>query len=100
MTSANRAYYKECLEGGVRILERDGAFMHCKTLVSDDEVTVIGASNLDWRSFYLNYEVNTIIYDKETALGYKAVFQADAQQAKEAERTSYCRLMRLFAKLL
>lgn len=100
MTSANRAYYKECLEGGVRILERDGAFIHCKTLVSDDEITVIGASNLDWRSFYLNYEVNTIIYDKETALSYKAVFQADAQQAKEAERTSYCRLMRVFAKLL
>lgn len=100
MTSANRAYYKECLEVGVRILERDGAFMHCKTLVSDDEVTVIGSSNLDWRSFYLNYEMNTLIYDRETALHYKAVFQDDALQAKEAERTAYCRFMRLFAKLL
>ena len=100
MTSANRAYYKELQEAGVTILERDGAFMHCKTLVSDDEVTVIGASNLDWRSFYLNYEMNTIIYHRDTALCYKEVFQADARQAKEAERTAYCRFMRLFAKLL
>ena len=100
MTSANRAYYKELQEAGVTILERDGAFMHCKTLVSDDEVTVIGASNLDWRSFYLNYEMNTIIYHRDTALCYKEVFQTDARQATEAERTAYCRFMRLFAKLL
>lgn len=100
MTSANRAYYKELQKAGVTILERDGAFMHCKTLVSDDEVTVIGASNLDWRSFYLNYEMNTIIYHRDTALCYKEVFQTDARQATEAERTAYCRFMRLFAKLL
>ena len=100
MTSANRAYYKELQEAGVTILERDGAFMHCKTLVSDDEVTVIGASNLDWRSFYLNYEMNTVIYHRDTALCYKEVFQSDTRQAKEAERTAYCRFMRLFAKLL
>lgn len=100
MTSANRAYYRDCLEAGVRILERDGAFIHCKTLVSDDEVTVIGASNLDWRSFYLNYEVNTVLYGRETALAYKDVFRSDASQAAEVKHASYCRFLRLFSRML
>ena len=81
--SANQAFYEECLEAGVRIFEREGVFIHAKTLVADDYLSVIGSSNLDIRSFALNNEVNTLIYDSETALSNKAIFLADAAIAKE-----------------
>ena len=100
MGPANRAYYKDCMEAGVTILERGGAFIHCKTLVADDEVSIIGASNLDWRSFYLNYEVNTIIYDSQTAQYCRSVFEEDARQSETVQKAPNCRFMRLFARML
>ena len=81
--TCNRSYYAECLERGVRILERGGEFIHSKTLVSDDEFSIIGASNLDWRSFHVNYEINTLIYDRETALYNRSVFEQDRELVKE-----------------
>ena len=81
--SANRGVYEECLDAGVRIFERGGAFIHSKTLVADDGICVIGASNLDMRSFHLNNEVNTFIYDRETALSCKSIFQDDLDQVEE-----------------
>jgi cardiolipin synthase len=80
--TANRSVYEECLEAGIRIYERSGAFIHSKTLVADDSLCVIGASNLDMRSFHLNSEVNTFVYDRETALVCKSIFQTDQEQAK------------------
>ena len=81
--TCNRSYYTECLSAGVRIVERGGEFIHSKTLVSDDAFSIIGASNLDWRSFHVNYEINTLIYDRETALYNKTVFEEDRELVKE-----------------
>lgn len=108
---ANRAYYAECLEAGVRILERSGEFIHSKTLVADDYLSLIGASNLDVRSFSINSEVNSFIYDRETAIHNKEIFLADLPRAREwtpetwrATRTFWpdlgSRLMRVVYKVL
>ena len=83
LKSANRGYYSECLEAGVRIFERGGTFVHSKTLVADDELVVIGTSNLDERSFRLNYEVDTIVYDQEVARYMRENFEADQAESKE-----------------
>lgn len=80
---ANRAFFEECLEAGVRIFERSGEFIHSKTLVADDGVSIIGASNWDLRSFSINNEVNTIIYDRETALRCREIFLTDMAKAQE-----------------
>jgi len=63
----NRAYFAECLEAGVQMLESDGKFNHSKTMVADDYLAVIGSSNLDVRSFTINSEVNAFVYDRQTA---------------------------------
>lgn len=107
MGPTNRAYYADCLEAGVRILEREGEFIHCKTLVADDEISLVGASNLDWRSFFVNYEINVLIYDRETALYGKQVFEADRQLSQTVRlqewlrsrrwyQAAFSRFMRLF----
>ena len=80
---ANRSVYAECLEAGVRLYERDGEFIHSKTLVADDYLSLIGASNLDVRSFSINSEVNTLIYDRETALQCRDIFLADLPRVQE-----------------
>ena len=100
MGTTNKAYYQDCLKAGVRILERGGEFIHCKTLVADDAVSIVGASNLDWRSFYVNYEINTIIYDRETAVDGKEIFLSDTMQTREVKNGSWSRFMRLFYRLL
>lgn len=108
---ANRSMYAECLEAGVRVFERSGAFIHSKTLVADDAVCIIGASNLDMRSFVTNNEVNTFIYDRETALSCKEIFLTDLSQAKEWQLDAwlksrkwydvlFSRFMRLFYRML
>ena len=70
----NRSYYSECLEAGVQIIECDGEFNHAKTMVADDYLSVVGASNLDVRSFSINNEVSTFIYDRETAMDFRQDF--------------------------
>ncbi|MCR4843989.1 MAG: cardiolipin synthase [Bacteroidales bacterium] len=111
MASANRAYYAELMEAGVKLGERGGAFIHCKTLVADDEIAIIGASNLDYRSFHLNFESNVLIYDRETALACKEIFHADQDKVKELDlkewqagrnffQTAYSRFLRLFYRML
>lgn len=107
----NRTYYTECLSGGVRVGERSGAFTHSKTLVADDDLCIIGASNLDNRSFRINYEMNTINYGSEAALYAKEQFLSDPQDVKEWTLPEWTRcrrwyhaafywLVRLFAPLL
>ena len=70
----NRSYYAECLEAGVKIYEGGGEFTHAKTMVADDYVSVVGATNLDVRSFEINSEVNTFIYDRQLAVECKKDF--------------------------
>ena len=83
LRSANRGYYADCLEAGVRIFELGGSFVHSKTLTADDTLAVIGTSNLDERSFRLNYEVDTLIPDEETARFLRQSFEEDQAGAKE-----------------
>lgn len=110
MRPANRAYYEEALQAGVRIFLRQGEFIHAKTFVCDDYLSSIGSANLDFRSFAINYEVNSYIYDEETAIMNKGIFMFDIRQCRELtleewnRRPWYSRilesLMRLFAPLL
>ncbi len=79
----NRSYYAECMQAGVRIYERDGAFIHSKTLVADDCLSIVGSSNLDIRSFHINCEIDTFIYDAEAALASKKIFLEDIALSEE-----------------
>lgn len=83
MGLANKSFFKECLLSGVRVFEREGNFMHCKTFVSDDYLSSIGTANLDNRSFKLNYEDNAYLYDKELAIRNREIFLHDLESCTE-----------------
>jgi cardiolipin synthase len=62
---AQRSYYEELLEAGVRIYHYQPRFLHAKHVTIDDDVAIVGSSNIDIRSFQLNSEISVLIYDRE-----------------------------------
>ena len=59
---AQRSYYEQLLKAGVRIwLYRAPTILHAKHITIDDEVAVIGSSNMDMRSFSLDLEISVMI---------------------------------------
>ncbi len=63
---AQRSYYGALLRAGVRIYcYRAPYILHAKHFSVDDEVAVIGSSNMDMRSFGLNSEISLMVHSPE-----------------------------------
>jgi cardiolipin synthase A/B len=60
---AQRSHYDDLLQAGVEIHLYRPHFLHAKHLTIDDEVALVGSTNMDIRSFALNAEINLVIYD-------------------------------------
>ena len=63
---AQRSYYDELLTAGVKVHLYRGHLLHAKHLTFDDQIALIGSSNVDLRSFLLNEEVTLIVYNART----------------------------------
>lgn len=72
VAAASRSYYRRLLEAGCVIHEYQGGLLHAKTLTMDDAVCLIGSSNLDLRSFDLNYENNILLQDANITQAVRA----------------------------
>jgi len=59
---ASRSYFTELLEAGIKVFAYKEGFMHGKIMIVDNELASIGTSNMDMRSFHLNFEVNAFLY--------------------------------------
>lgn len=59
----NRENYKKLADIGVDVYEYDG-YLHSKCIIIDDRYVQTGSCNVDWRSIYLNFESEMIVYDK------------------------------------
>lgn len=82
---ASRSYYAEVLEAGVKICFYQKGFNHSKLLVSDDSISTVGSTNIDFRSFENNFESNAFFYDAEMALRLKKLFLSDQKNCVIAE---------------
>ncbi|ART79007.1 cardiolipin synthase [Oceanisphaera avium] len=72
VSAASRSYYHQLLDAGCIIYEFKGGLLHAKTLTMDGCVSLIGSSNLDLRSFDLNYENNILLQDLATTQAIRA----------------------------
>ena len=61
----------------MNIFHYNNGFLHSKTLVIDDEVASVGTTNMDHRSFTLNFEINAFIYDPYIAKELRLAFEKD-----------------------
>jgi cardiolipin synthase len=82
---AQRSYYETLLKAGVVIwLYRKPTILHAKHFTIDDDVAVVGSSNLDMRSFTLNLEVSLMVRGRQ--------FVQELRQLEEGYRRASRRL--------
>ncbi|OGS98410.1 MAG: cardiolipin synthase [Gallionellales bacterium RIFCSPLOWO2_02_FULL_59_110] len=74
---ASRSYYDELLSAGVKIYQRQGALLHAKTALIDGVWSTVGSTNLDWRSFLNNQEIDAVILGQNFGAQMQALFEKD-----------------------
>lgn len=80
--AAAATFLEELIAYGVRVYYYQG-FIHSKSMVADGEIVNIGSANLDIRSFYANFELTSIAYDKELGKKHNEIFFNDLNNCKE-----------------
>ncbi len=86
---ATLAYAGELLKDGARIFLYENGFLHSKTITCDGEVSSVGSTNFDIRSFRLNFETNAFIFDCDTAEELQYIFEQDMLQCHELTLQEY-----------
>ena len=76
------SYLQELMEAGIKIYMYQKGFLHSKLIVCDDCLSSVGSTNMDFRSFEHNFEINAFMYDKTSALMLKDIFLSDQKDAK------------------
>lgn len=103
--AAARHFYDELLEAGVRIHLHGDGLLHAKTITVDDTLALLGSTNLDRRSFSLNFEANVLMYGPQIVSKLRFAQQtyldaADQLKAGEwARRPASRRYAQAFAAL-
>ncbi|WP_246938600.1 cardiolipin synthase [Bacillus pinisoli] len=103
---ASRSYFPELMEAGVQVYEYQKGFMHSKYIIIDQEVASIGTSNMDMRSFHLNFEVNAFLYESNSIKGLVNAFEKDIEQSNAInpnlfnERSIFIRVLESLSRLL
>ncbi|MGE5752590.1 MAG: cardiolipin synthase [Deltaproteobacteria bacterium] len=96
---AGRSYFEDLMAAGVRIFLYQPTNLHSKVLIIDDDVGVVGSSNVDIRSFFLNFELGVFVYSGKEIEALSAGFETDLLSAKELDAARFRRRPRL-ARLL
>ncbi len=103
------AYFDEIRDCGVRVFRYTDGFMHQKAFVVDDALAAVGTTNLDNRSFRLNFEAMALFFDPRAAEAVSQMLSADFENCYELTRSmsqqpAHIRfgapLARLFAPIL
>jgi cardiolipin synthase len=79
---AGRSYYDRLLGCGVSLHELQDAVLHAKTAVIDGVVSTVGSSNLDWRSFVGNNEVNAVVVGDDFGDAMARMFARDVAASR------------------
>jgi len=80
---AGRSYYDELLSAGIKIYERRRALLHSKTALIDGVWSTVGSTNLDWRSFLHNQELNAVILGAGFGAQLRASFDHDVANSDQ-----------------
>ncbi len=78
---AAQSFYETLMDAGVEVYERQGVVLHTKALVIDERTTVIGSTNLDYRSIEYNLEISAIVHSVELGRQMCDLFENDVRFA-------------------
>ncbi len=100
------SYIEDMLQAGVKVYFYNKGFIHAKTFVSDDTLCSVGTTNIDFRSFEHNFEINAFIYCSKTSVEMKEIFLEDVKHSEEVlhkrwkERPLFKRIFESILRLL
>lgn len=95
----SRTYYADLLNAGIRVFEYQHSVLHSKTMLIDDTV-VVGSTNLNFRSFIHDLELDAVIFDTKIVEQMEQRFEQDLLQCEEIDLKrwqKYPLLLRLLA---
>ena len=81
---AQRSYYEDLLRAGVRIwLYEKPTVLHAKHFTIDEDVAIIGSSNMDMRSFTLNLEISVMVRGRSFVQELRKISQSYRERSRE-----------------
>lgn len=86
---AGRSHYAELLDAGVHIYERRDTVLHAKTASIDGVWATVGSTNLDWRSYLLNDELNAVVLGTDFSRQMEAMFDTDRAASVQIDPTRW-----------
>lgn len=86
---AGRSFYSELLGAGVKIFERRELLLHAKTALIDGVWSTIGSTNLDWRSFLHNDEINAVVLSPDFGTQMNTMFDKDLAESEQITLESW-----------
>ena len=88
---ASRWSFEPLLAAGVQILQFNDGLLHTKSVTVDRSLALFGTTNLDIRSFRLNFEVTLVVYDVPFVAELRAVQDSYAQTAQPLDAAAWSR---------
>ncbi|MBX3242341.1 MAG: cardiolipin synthase [Chitinophagaceae bacterium] len=85
VNAAAKSYFSELLKSGVRIFLYRKGFVHAKTMLVDDTLSMVGTANMDVRSFDLNFEINAVVYSSRINSELHKAFLSDLENSEEVD---------------
>ncbi|MCB2195387.1 MAG: cardiolipin synthase [Bacteroidetes bacterium] len=83
LNSATNTFLYDLLFSGVKIYQYQKGFIHAKTISIDQNLSIIGSANMDYRSFDYNFEANAIVYDRDFNNTLKEQFLKDLEESTQ-----------------
>ncbi|MGQ5709485.1 cardiolipin synthase [Lactobacillus sp. PSON] len=103
---ATEYYAKYLTENGIKVYKYNNGFIHAKTMVSGSNISSVGSANQDYRSYSLNFEVNSFNYSPQLTAKLKAIFEEDLKESTLmtneyfANQSNWRKFKQYFSRLL
>ncbi len=85
MVDIGRAHYEQLMEDGVEIYEYHEAVHHGKLYIIDDDLFVLGSTNLDARSLRINFETTVLMEDSKVVRSLDEYYEAFFEKAERVD---------------
>ncbi|MDE6534642.1 MAG: cardiolipin synthase [Muribaculaceae bacterium] len=95
LSLSTRSYIAECLRAGIKIYFFRPGMLHSKVLIIDDNLSSVGSTNFDFRSFEHNFEANVILYSEEINERLRGIFLNDQSHSDRIYPDAWKRRPRL-----
>lgn len=86
---ASRSYLLELMQAGVQFYLYRKGFMHAKVMIIDHLMATVGTANVDMRSFFSNFELNAVMFNKDEIKRLEADFLMDLKESVELKLVEF-----------